>query len=56
MKFIIGFSIPFVQFLVGMHYKVTTAAHHRHKRNHLAGIEVLVNLLGVRAANPSTFK
>ncbi|XP_047965261.1 serine/threonine-protein kinase ATM [Salvia hispanica] len=42
-------------FIVDMHYKVTTAAHHRHKCNHLAGIEVLVNLLGFRAAIPSTF-
>lgn len=46
----------FVQFIVDMHYKVSTTAHHRHKCNHLAGIEVLVNLLGFRAAIPSTFK
>ena len=50
------FFIHFLQFIVDMHYKVTTAAHHRHKCNHLAGIEVLVNLLGFRAAIPSTFK
>lgn len=45
-----------VQFIVEMHYKVTAAAHHRHKCYYLAGIEVLVNLLGHRAAIPSTFK
>lgn len=45
-----------MQFIVDMHYKVTTAAHHRHKRNHLASIEVLVSLLGARAAIPSSFK
>ncbi|PIN15510.1 Non-specific serine/threonine protein kinase [Handroanthus impetiginosus] len=42
-------------FIVDMHYKVTAATNHRHKCNHLAGIEVLVNLLGCRAAIPSTF-
>ncbi|GFP92353.1 serine/threonine-protein kinase atm [Phtheirospermum japonicum] len=42
-------------FILDMHYKVTAAAHHWHKCNHLAGIEVLVNLLGDRAAIPSTF-
>ncbi|KAH6798041.1 Serine/Threonine-kinase ATM-like protein [Perilla frutescens var. hirtella] len=42
-------------FIIDMHYKVTTAAHHRHKCNHLTGIEVLVNLLGFRATIPSTF-
>ncbi|KAI3454494.1 hypothetical protein Pfo_011157 [Paulownia fortunei] len=42
-------------FIVDMHYKVTAAAHHWHQCNHLAGIEVLVNLLGCRAAIPSTF-
>ncbi|KAL3824832.1 hypothetical protein ACJIZ3_020861 [Penstemon smallii] len=42
-------------FIVDMHYKVTAAAHHTHKRNHLAAIEVLVDLLGCRAALPSTF-
>ncbi|KAL7139007.1 hypothetical protein ABFS83_09G021400 [Erythranthe nasuta] len=42
-------------FIVDMHYKVTAAAHHRHKCRHLAGIEVVVNLLGCRAAIPSTF-
>ncbi|KAK4479331.1 hypothetical protein RD792_014843 [Penstemon davidsonii] len=43
------------RFIVDMHYKVTAAAHHTHKRNHLAAIEVLVDLLGCRAALPSTF-
>ncbi|KAL8457793.1 hypothetical protein ACS0TY_035608 [Phlomoides rotata] len=42
-------------FIIDMHYKVAAAAHHRHKRNHLAGIEVLVDLLEFRAAIPSTF-
>ncbi|KAL6513039.1 hypothetical protein OROMI_034636 [Orobanche minor] len=42
-------------FILDKHYKVTAAAHHWHKCNHLAGIEVLVNLLGDRAAVPSTF-
>ncbi|KAK4394662.1 Serine/threonine-protein kinase ATM, partial [Sesamum angolense] len=43
-------------FIVDMHYKVSAAAHHWHKCKHLAGIEVLVNLLGHRAIIPSTFK
>ncbi|XP_020548356.1 serine/threonine-protein kinase ATM [Sesamum indicum] len=42
-------------FIVDMHYKVSAAAHHWHKCKHLAGIEVLVNLLGHRAVIPSTF-
>ncbi|EPS70319.1 hypothetical protein M569_04441, partial [Genlisea aurea] len=42
-------------FIVDMHYKVTAAAHPRHKCNYFAGIEVLVNLLDHRAAVPSTF-
>ncbi|XP_051142572.1 serine/threonine-protein kinase ATM isoform X2 [Andrographis paniculata] len=42
-------------FIVDIHYKVTSAAHPRHKSNHLAAIELLVNLLGYRAAIPSTF-
>ncbi|KAL0315150.1 UNVERIFIED_CONTAM: Serine/threonine-protein kinase ATM [Sesamum calycinum] len=42
-------------FIVDMHYKVSAAAHHWHKCKHLAGIEVLVNLLGHRAIIPSTF-
>ncbi|XP_073048617.1 serine/threonine-protein kinase ATM isoform X37 [Primulina eburnea] len=42
-------------FIVDLHYKIAAAAHHWHKCNHLAGIEVLVNLLGHRAVIPSTF-
>ncbi|XP_073046910.1 serine/threonine-protein kinase ATM-like isoform X2 [Primulina eburnea] len=42
-------------FIVDLHYKIATAAHHWHKCNHLAGIEVLVNLLGHSAVIPSTF-
>ncbi|KAK6920707.1 Phosphatidylinositol 3-/4-kinase, catalytic domain [Dillenia turbinata] len=40
--------------LVETHYKVTAAAHPRHKCHWLAGIEVLVNILGHRAAVSST--
>ncbi|XP_047341337.1 serine/threonine-protein kinase ATM [Impatiens glandulifera] len=42
-------------FIVEMHYKVTEAANYRHKCHRLAGIEVLVNILGHRAAVPSSF-
>ncbi|KAI5683411.1 hypothetical protein M9H77_04639 [Catharanthus roseus] len=42
-------------FIVEMHYKLTAAANHRHKCNRLAGIEVLINLLGHRAGVSSTF-
>ncbi|XP_052181201.1 serine/threonine-protein kinase ATM isoform X3 [Diospyros lotus] len=42
-------------FIMEMHYKVTEAVHHRHKCHRLAGIEVLVNILGHRAALSSTF-
>ncbi|KZV34741.1 serine/threonine-protein kinase ATM [Dorcoceras hygrometricum] len=42
-------------FIVDLHYKIAAAAHHWHKCNHLAGIEVLVSLLGHRAVIPSTF-
>lgn len=48
--------ISFMQFIVEMHYKLTAAANHRHKCNRLAGIEVLINLLGHRAGVSSTFK
>ncbi|KAA8540818.1 hypothetical protein F0562_024781 [Nyssa sinensis] len=41
-------------FIVEMHYKVTAAVHHRHKRHRLAGIEVLINILGCRASVSST--
>ncbi|CAK9137600.1 unnamed protein product [Ilex paraguariensis] len=43
-------------FIVEMHYKITAAVHFRHKRNRLAGVEVLVNVLGHRAAVSSTSK
>ncbi|KAL6583807.1 hypothetical protein OROMI_003096 [Orobanche minor] len=42
-------------FILDIHYKVTAAAYHWHKFNHLSGVEVLVNLLGDRTAIPSTF-
>ncbi|XP_057952318.1 serine/threonine-protein kinase ATM [Malania oleifera] len=41
-------------FMVELHYKVEAAVHHRHKCHRLAGIEVLVNVLGHRAAVSST--
>lgn len=43
-----------LQFIVELHYKVTAAIHSRHKRNRLAGIEVLLIVLGKRAAVSST--
>nr|XP_027123123.1 serine/threonine-protein kinase ATM isoform X2 [Coffea arabica] len=42
-------------FIVEMHYKVTAAAHQRHKCHRLGGIEVLVNVLGHRAGVSSSF-
>ncbi|GMY24943.1 serine/threonine-protein kinase ATM isoform X1 [Fagus crenata] len=41
-------------FIVEMHYKIAAAVHHRHKCHRLAGIEVLINILGHRAAVSST--
>ncbi|KAI3512910.1 hypothetical protein L1887_20232 [Cichorium endivia] len=41
-------------FILEMHHKVTASIHHRHRCNRLSGIEVLVNVLGHRAAVPST--
>uniref|UniRef100_F6GSQ7 Serine/threonine-protein kinase ATM n=1 Tax=Vitis vinifera TaxID=29760 RepID=F6GSQ7_VITVI len=41
-------------FIVEMHYKVTAAVHHRHKCHRLADIEVLIDVLGHRAAVSST--
>ncbi|KAK9278063.1 hypothetical protein L1049_027621 [Liquidambar formosana] len=41
-------------FIVEMHYKVTAAIHHRHKCHRLAAIEVLIDILGHRAAVSST--
>ncbi|XP_071734165.1 serine/threonine-protein kinase ATM [Rutidosis leptorrhynchoides] len=40
--------------LLEMHHKVTASIHHRHRCNRLSGIEVLVSVLGHRAAVPST--
>ncbi|XP_057988495.1 serine/threonine-protein kinase ATM isoform X2 [Hevea brasiliensis] len=41
-------------FIVEMHYKIAGAVHHRHRRHKLAGIEVLIDILGHRAAVSST--
>ncbi|KAJ0603861.1 putative non-specific serine/threonine protein kinase [Helianthus annuus] len=41
-------------FILEMHQKITASTHHRHRCNRLSGIEVLVNVLGHRAAAPST--
>ncbi|KAI3807033.1 hypothetical protein L1987_22953 [Smallanthus sonchifolius] len=41
-------------FILEMHQKITASIHHRHRCNRLSGIEVLVNVLGHRAAAPST--
>lgn len=41
-------------FIVEMHYKVSAAGHFRHKSDRLAGIEVLIDVLGHRVAVPST--
>ncbi|GAV63786.1 PI3_PI4_kinase domain-containing protein/FAT domain-containing protein/FATC domain-containing protein, partial [Cephalotus follicularis] len=41
-------------FIVEIHYKITAATHHRHKCHRLAGIEVLISVLGHRAAVSST--
>ncbi|XP_055826815.1 serine/threonine-protein kinase ATM isoform X2 [Solanum dulcamara] len=41
-------------FIVKMHYKVSAAGHFRHKSDRLAGIEVLIDVLGHRVAVPST--
>ncbi|XP_060670261.1 serine/threonine-protein kinase ATM [Ziziphus jujuba] len=41
-------------FIVELHYKIAAAMHHRHKCHRLAGIEVLVDVLGHRAAVSST--
>lgn len=42
-------------FIIELHYKVTAAVHPRHKCHRLAGIEVLISILGHRAAHSSTF-
>ncbi|XP_024973398.1 serine/threonine-protein kinase ATM isoform X4 [Cynara cardunculus var. scolymus] len=41
-------------FILEMHHKITASIHHRHRCNRLSGIEVLINVLGHRAAVPST--
>ncbi|CAK7328912.1 unnamed protein product [Dovyalis caffra] len=41
-------------FLVEMHYKIEAAVHHRHRCHRLASIEVLVDIIGPRAAVSST--
>ncbi|KAL5723782.1 non-specific serine/threonine protein kinase [Ranunculus cassubicifolius] len=41
-------------FIVEMHYKLTSAVHHRHTCHRLSGVEVLVNIIGHRAAASST--
>lgn len=45
-----------LQFLVEMHYKIESAVHYRHRCHKLAGVEVLVDILGHRAAVASTSK
>ncbi|CAI9106195.1 OLC1v1005280C2 [Oldenlandia corymbosa var. corymbosa] len=42
-------------FIIEIHYKVAAAAHHRHKCHRLCGVEVLINVIGHRAAVASTF-
>ena len=49
-------TIFIMQFIVEMHYKIAAAVHHRHKCHRLAGIEVLISILGHRAAVSSTSK
>ncbi|PPS01510.1 hypothetical protein GOBAR_AA19162 [Gossypium barbadense] len=41
-------------FIVEMHYKIAAAIHHRHRCHRLASIEVLITVLGHRAALSST--
>lgn len=41
-------------FIVELHYKIAAAIHHRHTCHRLAGIEVLIDVLGHRAAIAST--
>lgn len=45
-----------MQFIVELHYKIAAAVHHRHKCHRLAGVEVLINVLGHRAAVSSASK
>lgn len=53
-KYLLMMYVKKLQFIVELHYKVTAAIHSRHKRNRLAGIEVLLIVLGKRAAVSST--
>ncbi|EXB87890.1 Serine/threonine-protein kinase ATM [Morus notabilis] len=41
-------------FILELHYKIAAAVHHRHKCHRLAGIEVLVDILGHRVSVSST--
>ncbi|XVF54114.1 hypothetical protein PTKIN_Ptkin05aG0154900 [Pterospermum kingtungense] len=41
-------------FIIEMHYKIAAAIHHRHRCNRLASVEVLITILGHRAAVSST--
>nr|KYP51531.1 Serine/threonine-protein kinase ATM [Cajanus cajan] len=41
-------------FLVEIHFKIAAASHYRHKCHRLAGIEVLISILGQRASVLST--
>ncbi|XP_048228650.1 serine/threonine-protein kinase ATM isoform X3 [Ricinus communis] len=41
-------------FIVEMHYKIAAAVHHRHRYHKLAGIQVLIDVLGHRAGVAST--
>ncbi|KAJ0962868.1 hypothetical protein J5N97_027990 [Dioscorea zingiberensis] len=42
------------KFLVEIHYQVSSAVHPRHKRHKLSAIEVLIDIIGYRAAISST--
>ncbi|KAF4352465.1 hypothetical protein F8388_012166 [Cannabis sativa] len=42
-------------FILELHYKITAAVHYRHKCHRLAGIQVLIDILGHRVALSSTF-
>ncbi|XVF09293.1 hypothetical protein REPUB_Repub07fG0080200 [Reevesia pubescens] len=41
-------------FIIEMHYKIAAAIHHRHRCHRLASVEVLISILGHRAALSST--
>lgn len=45
-----------LQFIVELHYKIAAATHHRHACHRLVGVEVLIDILGYRAAVASTSK